>query len=259
MDFGEKRDGDRDHEQYRHQRGQRLVHALQQAVEHERHEDEEGLGDEVGHDAAAEEGLRRQDVVGRGRGVAVHDEGRRHVHQTIEAGNRKQHVQQTYESCELFGRGHGARPLLLVHAPLRHVTRPIAPCNGQRTRRSFCCGPQARVRSSRTISTASVPRLRAHDWLADHERMYARRSGSRIRASADCLQSDTWQVGTQQASLTALATLTSPQRNLVLVEWNVPPSLVGVEVSGADVRTWSRTGARSAVATTRCTPPPIAA
>jgi hypothetical protein len=55
---------------------------------------------------------------------------------------------------------------------------------------------------------------------------------------------DTWKVGPRQANLTSVAQLTAAQRTFQFVEWNVAAALAGVEVSGPEVRTWSRTGGR---------------
>lgn len=63
-------------------------------------------------------------------------------------------------------------------------------------------------------------------------------------AGVDCIQADTWRVGLHHAEVTALASLTARHRDLQLVEWNVAPSLVGVEVTGPEVRSWARAGSR---------------
>jgi hypothetical protein len=55
-----------------------------------------------------------------------------------------------------------------------------------------------------------------------------------------CVQNLTWQVGPRQADLTATATLKAPGRDLILVEWDVPPAVEVAEVSGPEVRGWSR-------------------
>src|SRR5207253_8840473 len=60
----------------------------------------------------------------------------------------------------------------------------------------------------------------------------------------DCLEVDTWLVGPRQASLSSLATVTSPTRNLLMMEWMIPPALTALEVTGAEVRSWARTGPR---------------
>jgi hypothetical protein len=54
----------------------------------------------------------------------------------------------------------------------------------------------------------------------------------------------TWEIGHRQAELLAVARLAAHDQDLVLVEWHVPEAVAVVEVSGTDVRTWSRCGDR---------------
>jgi hypothetical protein len=58
------------------------------------------------------------------------------------------------------------------------------------------------------------------------------------------VQNVAWTVGTQQAEVMATARLTESTGELAFVEWDIPDSLAVANVSGADVRTWSRTGRR---------------
>jgi hypothetical protein len=88
------------------------------------------------------------------------------------------------------------------------------------------------------------------------ERAYSfrRRSGAgpsvaldldRPAACARCVQDISWRVGPRQADLQVTARLTAPEDDdLILVEWEVPADVEIVDVQGAEVRNWSRTGAR---------------
>jgi hypothetical protein len=57
-------------------------------------------------------------------------------------------------------------------------------------------------------------------------------------------QGITWIVGEQQASFHAKIGLSAPDESLALVEWEVPAAVALTEVSGPDVRNWSRSGSR---------------
>lgn len=57
--------------------------------------------------------------------------------------------------------------------------------------------------------------------------------------ASEGLQVDNWKVGAQRTAVTALALVTSPSRNLSLVECDIPSALMGLDVTGPDVRSWS--------------------
>ncbi|MGE3807009.1 MAG: hypothetical protein AB7K24_20285 [Gemmataceae bacterium] len=63
-------------------------------------------------------------------------------------------------------------------------------------------------------------------------------------ASVTCKQQLNWQVGAHQADLSLTAQITSSDTDLLLLEWEMPETVRGVEVNGADVRNWSRSGSR---------------
>jgi hypothetical protein len=60
----------------------------------------------------------------------------------------------------------------------------------------------------------------------------------------ECTQQVAWHVGPRRADLAAAAELSSPRRDLCLVEWDVPAAVRGLDVWGPDVRTAARHGGR---------------
>jgi hypothetical protein len=73
-------------------------------------------------------------------------------------------------------------------------------------------------------------------------------------ATINSLQTLEWRIGPRQADLTLSARVESSERGLFLLEWEVPESVRGVEVAGADVRSWSRSGSRVQVWLQRTVP-----
>jgi hypothetical protein len=72
---------------------------------------------------------------------------------------------------------------------------------------------------------------------------------------AECTQKVTWHlVNTRQADVTFAARVRSPSQPVTMLECVVPANLQDVEVSGADVRTWSQAGGRVQVWLSRSTP-----
>lgn len=60
----------------------------------------------------------------------------------------------------------------------------------------------------------------------------------------ECVQNVTWALGQQQAGVVIQARLHAPAQELFLVEWEVPESVANLELTGPDVRNWSRSGTR---------------
>lgn len=64
-------------------------------------------------------------------------------------------------------------------------------------------------------------------------------------SGVDCRQRVSWHVlHASQADLAVAAHFRASGRPLSLIEWDVPESVKDIDVSGADVRAWSRTGSR---------------
>lgn len=76
---------------------------------------------------------------------------------------------------------------------------------------------------------------------------YLRLNLSMPPSELTCTQKVSWTIGPRQADLAVSARLGAPGRDLVLVEWELPAALQGLEISGADVRSWSRLGGRAQV------------
>ncbi len=70
----QKRYRDPENNQCHHKRGVPPVYPLEQVVQSEGHQDKTGLADQLGRDAEAKQRLGGRDVVGRRRGVSVHDQ-----------------------------------------------------------------------------------------------------------------------------------------------------------------------------------------
>jgi hypothetical protein len=71
-------------------------------------------------------------------------------------------------------------------------------------------------------------------------------------SGVECRQRVSWHVlHASQADLAVVAHFRASGRPLSLIEWDVPESVKDVDVSGADVRAWSRTGSRLQVWLTR--------
>jgi hypothetical protein len=62
----------------------------------------------------------------------------------------------------------------------------------------------------------------------------------RFRGIQDIL----WRVGPRQADLAATIQLRGSEENLAVVAWEIPQEITVVEVSGKDIRSWSRAGSR---------------
>jgi hypothetical protein len=63
-----------------------------------------------------------------------------------------------------------------------------------------------------------------------------------VRAQA--VQDLAWRAGPQQVDLRAALRVTAPQGDLTFVEWEVPETVTVTQVSGLEVRSWSRSGSR---------------
>lgn len=59
-----------------------------------------------------------------------------------------------------------------------------------------------------------------------------------------CVQEIDWQLGTERADFRLAARLESPERNAVLIEYEVPAGVIVAEVLGSGVRSWSRQAGR---------------
>jgi hypothetical protein len=61
---------------------------------------------------------------------------------------------------------------------------------------------------------------------------------------ARAVQSIAWHVGIEDAEFEANTSLTAPDGDLTLVEWDVPPEVTVARLTGAEVLSWSQTGTR---------------
>lgn len=60
------------------------------------------------------------------------------------------------------------------------------------------------------------------------------------RQFEQCTQNVHWEVEEGRAKVTAIAQFRAPVRDLCLIDWEIPAALAGVQISGAEVRDWSR-------------------
>ncbi|HLJ98123.1 MAG TPA: hypothetical protein VKU02_33495 [Gemmataceae bacterium] len=65
-----------------------------------------------------------------------------------------------------------------------------------------------------------------------------------LGSGCECVQDLTWYLSPEQANLHVRAILTAAQKDLTLVEWEVPTPVLVTDVRGTEVRSWSRSGSR---------------
>src|ERR1700694_3075958 len=92
------------------QHRQVLVHSLEQPVESQHEEDQDGPAEQVGDDAEAEEQLVSGDVVGRRRRVPMHEQLAGNIDEAQWSGDYEEQVQESGDSPWVVGRAHVPSP-----------------------------------------------------------------------------------------------------------------------------------------------------
>jgi hypothetical protein len=88
------------------------------------------------------------------------------------------------------------------------------------------------------------PQLHVYAFRRGPEGPYLRLAIGRPLTAIKAFQSVRWLVNPQRADLQLTARVTAPDRDVALVEWEVPKQVTIGDVTGADVRDWSQSGSR---------------